>query len=119
MATSEPATEMTPMEYLKQADKEMAAGNGQKAAGLLWKATEATLVGLAKKREIQYRDDLSQLAIALEADGSVEKRHYRARVVTAKILREHAETEIMEDDELEGTYAVMRNFLVGCNGAPE
>ena len=50
MATSKPATEMTPLEYLKQADREMAAGNGQKAAGLLWKATEATLVGLAQKQ---------------------------------------------------------------------
>ena len=110
---------MTPLEYLKQADREMVAGNGQKAAGLLWKATEATLVSLAHNQGIEYRDDLSQLAMALEADGSVEKHHYGSGVVTAKILREHADTEIMEDYELEGAYLVMRNFLVGCNGSPE
>ena len=36
MAMSDPATEMTPLEYLKQADKEMGIGNGRGAAGLLW-----------------------------------------------------------------------------------
>ena len=122
MATPESATEMTPLEYLKQADQEMAAGNGQLAAGFLWKATESALLELAKGRSIKLVlgiEDLTDLAIALEADGSVDKYHYRSAAVTAKMLREHAEEEIYEDYELEVAYKVTRDFVIRCQGELE
>ena len=59
MATPEPTTGMTPLDYLKQADREMAAGNGRKAAALLWKATETIFLQLAKKRSLDL-DELTR-----------------------------------------------------------
>ena len=53
MSTQEPTTEMTPLEYLKQADKAMADGNGQRAAGLLCTAIEGAIVRLAFERGIE------------------------------------------------------------------
>ena len=50
MAMPEPATGMTPLEYMTCADQELAAGHHRKAAALLWKATEATFLGLARER---------------------------------------------------------------------
>ena len=58
--STEPATEMPPSEYLRNADKELAAGNRRKAAALLWKATEATFLRLAKERGLS-RNDLVKL----------------------------------------------------------
>ena len=47
---------MNPSEYLRNADKELAAGNRRKAAALLWKATEATFLRLAKERGLSRND---------------------------------------------------------------
>ena len=110
----EPSSEATPLEYLKQADREMAAGNRQLAAGLMWKAAQAALISLAKERKIALRNDLSELARDLETDGSTSECRYPARVVTAKILRDHAAEDFLEDYELEGAYEVTRKFVLGC-----
>ena len=58
MTTPEPATEMTALEYLACADREWAAGNHQEAAALIWKATKATFVGLAKERGLEWDERL-------------------------------------------------------------
>ena len=50
MATPEPANEITSLEYLKQADNELADGNSRKAAALMWKAAETVFLQLAKER---------------------------------------------------------------------
>lgn len=117
MSTQEPTTEMTPLEYLKQADKAMADGNGQRAAGLLCKATEATIINLAINEGLDGRD-IDELARRLESGGLVEKHHFTSRLVTAKFLREHAANEIMEDYELEGAYDVTRRFVTRWQGEP-
>ena len=108
---------MTPLEYLKQADREMAAGNGQKAAGLMWKATEATIADLAARKGVESKE-LGELAKGLETAGYVEKHHFTSRLVTAKFLKEHANNEIMEDYELENAYDVIRRFVVRWYGEP-
>ena len=115
MSTPEPATEMTPLEYFKQAEREMAAGNGQGAAGLLSTAIESTLVELGKQRHLDT-GDLNEVAKKLEADSEVEKYHYQSTLITAQILREHADQEVMEIHELEGAYMVTRKFIIGCHG---
>ena len=115
MSTPEPATEMTPLEYLKQADKEMAAGNGKGAAGLLSKAIESTLVELGRQRHLDI-GDLNEVAKTLEADSEVDKYHYQGTLITAQMLREHADQEVMESHELEGAYMVTRKFIIGCHG---
>ena len=115
MGMQKPAYEMNPLEYLKQADKEMAAGNGRIAAGLLSKAIEATLRELAKEQGLEITN-LEETAKALEAAGAGEKYYFQGTLLTAQMLREHEDGEIMEDYELEGAYIVTRRFLIGCNG---
>ena len=68
--------EMTALDYTHAAHKQLAAGNERKAAGLLWKAAEATFLDLAHKRGIECDSDgnLIELAKALEADGSRSQR---------------------------------------------
>ena len=110
MATPESATGMTPLEYLKQADQEMAAGNGQVAAGLLWKATEATFIGLAEKLGMDG-NDLREVAKAMEKKNPPYVLYYSGNLLFAESLRDHASTDPMEGYELE--YYVLEDFLDG------
>ena len=115
MATPEQATGMTPLEYLKRADSEMADGNGQQAAGLLCKAIEGAIVQLAFDRGIEGVD-LYELASALDRKSAAESHHYRGYVVHISTLRLHAEEEVLEDHELEGYALVTRQLVIGLNG---
>ncbi len=120
MAMPDPATGMTPLEYMACADQELAAGHHRKAAALLWKATEATFLGLARERGLDHSNpDLINVAKALEADGSVPKFHYRSGLVVGKLMRDHAEMDLLEDCKLEDAYKATRKFIVECFGEPE
>ena len=119
MTTPEPATEMTPLEYLACADREWAAGNHQEAAGLLWKATKATFVGLAEERGLEHDEELIDLAKGLEAGGTVYKGYFRLSLGVAKLMRDHADMDVLEDYERETTYDLVRGFLVEQHGEPE
>ena len=119
MTTPEPATEMTALEYLACADREWAAGNHQEAAALIWKATKATFVGLAKERGLVYDDELIELAKALEADGAVYPWYYRGNLGVGKLMRDHAEMDVLEGYQLESTFELARQFLVEQHGQPE
>ena len=118
MASTEPATEMTPLEYLAAADGKLAAGKGREAAGLLSKAARATFVKLAQRQGLNCSDlDLTSIAKTLEADASLPVLHYRANRIAASLLNDHAKTEVLEDCELEGAYGVVRKFVLGCHSA--
>ena len=112
MAMSDPATEMTPLEYLKQADKEMGIGNGRGAAGLLCKAIEGAIVQVAHDRGIEGTD-LYELAKALDRKSTAESHHYRGYVAHISTLRLHAEEEVLEDYELDGYRLGTRQLLIG------
>ena len=103
-------TEMTPMGYLADADREYAEGNHREAARLLWKATEATFVGLARSRGLEY-DNLITLAKRLEADNPDAEGYYRGSLITGKLLRDHAELDALETCELEDAYKGGREFV--------
>ena len=117
MAT-EMAAEYTPREYLSRADKELAFGNHRKAAGYLWKATEATFIGLARARELDC-GDLSAVAVALDAGRPAVKQRYLSGLADAKTVREHAESECLEDYQIAMFFGATRQFLVKCHGDPE
>ena len=119
MATPEPATELTPLEYMACADAEMAAGNHLQAASLLWKATKSTFIQLAQERGLDYDEYLIDLAKALEADSAVPKGYYRSNLGAAKLLRDHAEMDVLESCELEDAYAGARQFILECIGRHE
>ena len=87
-ALTEPQNNMTPLEYLKQADKEMAAGNHQVAAGLLWKATESTFIGLAEKLGMDG-NDFREVAKAMEKKNPPYELYYSGNLLFAESLRDH------------------------------
>ena len=111
---------MTPMEYLARADEEMAAGNGREAAGLLWEATQATLVELARKRGVAIKGseygDFMEVARNLESGNSGEKRYFRSNFIAATVLRDHADMEVLDRSELDFSYELTREFIAECNG---
>ncbi len=108
-----PVFEMTPMQYLVDADRELASGNHRQAALLIWKATEATFVGLAHSRGL-VSDDLIILAKALEVDNPDAKGYYRGSLITGKLLLDHAEMGVLESYELEDAYEGAREFVRQC-----
>lgn len=110
MAAPESSRESVPLEYLKQADKAMAAGNGRDAAGLMWKAIEATIIGLARENEIKG-ENLDQLAQALDARSPEEDRRHMRSVVTGVTLLEHSKVEVLEECELELAYQLSHDFV--------
>ena len=110
MSTQEPTTEMTPLEYLKQADKAMADGNGREAAGLMWKAIEATILDLARTSSLEG-NDLDQLALTLDAKSPESQRRHMSSVVTGVTLLEHSKVAVLEDCELELAYQLSREFV--------
>ena len=111
MATPEPATEMTPLEYMACADSEMSAGNHQEAAGLLWKATKSTFIQLAQERGLDYDEYMIDLAKALDAGGSKYEDYYRLSLGVAKLIRDHSEMDVLEGYELESAYKLSRQFV--------
>ena len=121
MAMPDPATGMTPLEYMACADQELAAGHHRKAAALLWKATEATFLGLARERGLDHSNprphQRSQSPGSRRLD--VPKFHYRSGLVVGKLMRDHAEMDLLEDCKLEDAYKATRKFIVECFGEPE
>ena len=107
---------MKPLEYMTLADKKYAAGEHREASLLMWKATEAVFVELADWRGLDYTDDYISLAKALEKDGAVPKFNYRGSLVTGKVLRDHAEMDVLEDCELRFTYDLARKFVLRSCG---
>lgn len=118
MTTPEPATEMTPLEYLASADKEWAKGNHQKAAGLIWEGTRATFVALAREKGLDYDEYMIGLAKALDAGGSRYQDYFRLALGVAKLIRDHSEMDVLEGYELESTYRLARQFLEEQFGDP-
>ena len=116
MPTPEPTAEMTPLQYLARADKEWATGQHQQAAALLWKATKSTFIALAEARGLDYDELFIDLAKALEAEGSVHKGYYRNRLGVAKLMRDHAELDVLEGIQLESAYCTARKFIVEQHG---
>jgi len=110
MASHESSMHKTPLEYLTQADEELAGGNDQLAAGLLWKATEAIFLGLASERGL-HQDDLLAVAKALEEERPEQKHYYSGNLLFAESLRDHAIKDPAERYELEPY--VLEDFLDG------
>ena len=103
---------MTPLEYLELADSKYSAGEHLEASLLMWKATEAVFVELEDSRELQYTEDYISLAKALEKDTSVARLPYRDSMITGKVLRAHAQMDVLETCELELTYELAREFIL-------
>ena len=102
----------TPSEYLALADREYAAGEYRAASRLMWKATETVFMDIADSRGMDYTEDFIAVARALEKAEEVPKLPYRGGLSTGKLLRDHAEMDLLEDVELELAYELAREFIV-------
>ena len=107
--------EMTALEYTHAAHKQLAAGNERKAAGLLWKAAEATFLDLAHERGIGCDGDLIELAKALDANGAVTKRYYRSMLGQTSLLRDHARHDVLESWYFLDVYRDTLDFVFEVN----
>lgn len=119
MPSPEPTAETPAREFLARADREWAAGHHQEAASLIWEGTKATFVALAKERGLGYDEHMIDLAKALEADGSVNKWYFRGSLGVGKLMRDHAEMDVLEGYQLESTFDLARKFLVEQNSQPQ
>ena len=113
---------MTPMEYLKQADREMAEGNDRKAAGLMWQAAEATFTKLADQKGLD-RTDLESVARELEQESLSHPHYFVLNLLTAEALRDHGSSDplaryVLEDDVLESFMDGSRDFILKQHGHP-
>ena len=115
----EPATEMTPLEYLAGADREWAAGNHREAAGLLWCATKAIFIQLAQERGLEYDEYFIDLARKLDAGGSRYEDYFRSCLSVGRLIRDHARMDVLEGYELESTFQLARQFIVEQHGELE
>ena len=107
---------MTPSEYLALADSKFDSGEYREAAGLMWKATEAVFVDLADSHGLDYTEDFISLAKDLEKHNSVPKLYYRGSLTTGKLLRDHAEMDVLENVEVEFAYETARKFILRSCG---
>ena len=101
----------TPSEYLAMADKRYARGEYMAASRLMWKATETLFMDIADARGMDYTQDFIAVARALDRADDVPKRTYSGGLSTAKLLRDHAEMELLEDVEVEFSYELARKFI--------
>lgn len=109
---------MTPLEYVERADRELAFGRLRQAAALMWKATEATFTALAQARGLEDCGDLAAVARALDDAGRARGRYYRSNLFANELLRDHVDLEVLEDCEVEFSYATARQFVLeSCRDA--
>lgn len=110
MTTTE--VKMAPLEILETAEREFADGNYRKSSRLVWEATEATFRTLAKAHDLDL-SDIREVAIALdEKEG--RRRYYRGRLVSAGLLRDHAEMEVLEDYQIKWSHKSQSKFIRQC-----
>ncbi len=113
-----PAAAKTALEYLAAAKLEREAGSHRKAAGLMWKATQATFAALADTHGVKYSGlndlDLFSIADALAADPTVGKRYFGSAIAPGSLLKDHAEMDVLEDYQLELAYETAEQFIREC-----
>ena len=102
----------TPSEYLAMADQRYAKGEYRAASRLMWRATETLFMDIADARGMDYTEDFIAVARALERAKDVPKLPYSGGLSTGKLLRDHAEMELLEDEEVEFSYKLAREFIV-------
>lgn len=110
---NESTVELSPLEYLAAAERELAADNPLEGSRLLWKASEATFHRLARLHHLDS-DNLSTLARALDRKED-RNMYYLGALCTARALRYNAEDDAMEQFELDFAHLAIRPFILECN----
>ena len=111
-STKTEAAAMTALDYTHAAHKQLASGNEREAAGLLWKAAEATFLDIAREHGIEYDGSLIELAKALDTNGAVRRGYYSVRLGGMSTLRDHAEHDVLEKWDLMALYEDTLDFIL-------
>ena len=108
---------MMPSEYLALADSKFASGEYREAAhASCGRLLKTVFVDLADSHGLDYTEDFISLAKALEKHNSVPKLYYRGSLTTGKLLRDHAEMDVLENVEVEFAYETARKFILRSCG---
>ena len=104
--------EMNTLESLDVAQREFDAGNYIKSSRILWQATQATYDMLAKAHGLDPSD---HIAVARALDEKYNTRyHYRGYLISGKLLRDHAEMDVLEYYELDSPHEDLPPFIRKC-----
>ena len=106
---NESTVELSPLEYLAAAERELAADNPLEGSRLLWKAAEATFCRLAQQHRLD-EDGIIALAHSLDKQEG-RNRHYIGAFSVANALKHNAKMDMMEDYELESASEIIRDFV--------
>ena len=106
-----------PLQALDAAEREYAAGNYVESSRILWQATEATYAMLAEAHGLDAAD---LIAVAKALDGKRDgiepkfKHYYLGYLISGWLMEAHAETEALEDYELESPHRRLPPFIRKC-----
>ena len=107
-----PKAKMTTLESLEVAQREFDAGNYIESSRILWQATQATYDMLAKAHGL---DPADHIAVAKALDKKYNTRyHFRGYLISGKLLRDHAEMDVLEYYELDSPHEDLPPFIRKC-----
>lgn len=107
-----PKAKMTTLESLDVAQREFDAGNYIESSRILWQATRATYRMLAKAHGLDP-SNLSAVARALDKKYNTRYR-YLGYLISGRLLRDHAEMDVLEYHELDSPHEDLPPFIRKC-----
>ena len=100
------------LESLDMAQREFEAGNYIESSRILWEATQATYDMLAKAHGL---DPANHIAVARALDKRYNTRYrYSGYLISGKLLRDHAEMDVLEYYELDSPHEDLPPFIRKC-----
>ncbi|MXX54087.1 MAG: hypothetical protein F4Z35_09295 [Dehalococcoidia bacterium] len=102
------------LDSLDVAGREYAAGNHRESSRILWEATRATFELMARVRGMNT-SDLLEITRALDEERhrkDIRRRHsYSGKLMSAGLLRDHAEMGVLEDYQMELPHKYLPAFI--------
>lgn len=110
MTTTE--SKITTLESLEVAQREFDAGNYIESSRILWQATQATYRMMAKAHGLDP-SNLGKVATALDKKYDT-RYHYLGYLISGRLLRDHAEMDVLEYGDLEYPHEDLPPFIRKC-----
>ena len=102
------------LDSLDVAEREYAAGNHRESSRILWEATQSTFELMARVRGMNTLD-LLEITRALDEERrpkDIHRKHsYSGKLMSAGLLRDHAEMGVLEDYQMELPHKYLPVFI--------
>ena len=102
------------LDSLDVAEREYAAGNHRESSRILWEATRTTFELMARARGMNT-SDLLEITGALDEERRRKDTHlkhsYSGKLMSAGLLRDHAEMGVLEDYQMELPHKYLPAFI--------